>query len=173
MVAINLPQIPNIRIASPCSMDWESMTGSDQARHCGACNLNVYNLSNMTTQEALDLIKRTEGNLCVRMLQRADGTVITKDCPVGLATARAKLARVACRVGAVAATIIAAAVLGKSRSPFEDRTGLTASDPFYSIASVFGRVTPNRSFIMGKMCVPPAPPPSTTDSIANLWGIFQ
>ncbi len=173
MVAINLPQLPNIRIASPCSMDWESMSGTDQARHCAECKLNVYNLSNMTTQEALDLIKRTEGNLCVRMLQRSDGTVITQDCPVGLAAARAKVARVACRISAVAATVLAAVVLGKSRSPFEERSGLTANDPFYSIASLFDRVPPSNRFIMGKICVPATPPPATnTNSIVNLWGIF-
>lgn len=173
MVAINLPQLPKIHIASPCSMDWESMTGSDQARHCSECNLNVYNFSNMTTQESLDLIKRTEGKLCVRMLQRADGTVITQDCPVGLAAARAKLARVACRLGAIAATVLAAVVLGKSRSPFEERSGLTASDPFYSIASIFGRVPPSNRFIMGKICTPRTPPPTTTNEIVNFWGIFQ
>lgn len=172
MATITLPQLNDIRIASPCSVDWESMTGTDQVRHCGECRLNVYNISEMTTQDAQELIARTEGRLCIRMYKRADGTVITRDCPVGLAAARATIARIACRFGAVAATILAAVVLGKSRSPFEERSGLTANDPFYSIASVFGRAAPSRQILMG-VSFTPTPPPPPPKSIANFWGIFN
>ena len=34
-----------------------------------------------------------EGRLCVRFYTRADGTVLTQDCPVGLRAVRVKLAR--------------------------------------------------------------------------------
>ncbi len=174
MKSINLPQLNDLRIASPCSMDWESMTGTDQVRHCSQCKLNVYNLSNMTTRDAQDLIARTEGNVCVRMFQRADGTVITQDCPVGLAAARATLARVACRFGALAATLLAAAVLGKSHNRFEDNSGLTSNDPFYSIASIFGRAHSSSQFMMGRTSIHLGPPPpSSKPGITNLWGIFQ
>src|SRR3954451_5691753 len=75
----------NIRIASPCSADWDQMYGDDRKRFCGQCKLNVYNLSGMTTDEAEALIMNTEGRLCVRFYRRADGTVLTSDCPVGWA----------------------------------------------------------------------------------------
>jgi hypothetical protein len=59
------------------------MYGDDRKRFCGDCKLNVYNLSGMTTDEAEALIMNAEGRLCVRIYRRADGSVITADCPVG------------------------------------------------------------------------------------------
>ncbi len=75
----------NIRIASPCSADWDEMYGDNRKRFCGECKLNVYNLSDMTRDEAETLMMNAEGRLCVRFYKRADGTVITQDCPVGWA----------------------------------------------------------------------------------------
>lgn len=73
----------NIKIASPCPTDWDTMTGDERRRYCGECKLNVYNLSGMTRREAENLLMNAEGRLCVRFYRRADGTVLTKDCPVG------------------------------------------------------------------------------------------
>lgn len=171
MANINLPQLSDLRIASPCTVDWESMTGTDQVRHCDQCNLNVYNLSDMTTQEAQALIARTEGRLCARMLRRDDGTVITQDCPVGLAAARAKVARVAARIGSIAAAVVAAIVCSRTRMPYEGHTDrLASSDPFYSIASIFGRVPPPqvRQIEMGMVCpLPSLPLPTQTPTPSN------
>ena len=80
----------NIKIASPCSADWNAMYGDDRKRFCGDCKLNVYNLSGMTRDEAETLVTNAEGRLCVRSYQRADGTVITADCPVGWAKIKAR-----------------------------------------------------------------------------------
>jgi Ni2+-binding GTPase involved in maturation of urease and hydrogenase len=73
----------NIKIASPCSADWNEMLGDERKRYCGDCKLNVYNLSEMTKAQAENLIIESEGSLCVSFYRRADGTVLTKDCPVG------------------------------------------------------------------------------------------
>lgn len=73
----------NVKIASPCSQDWEAMIGTERKRYCGECKLNVYNLSGMSKPEAENLIANAEGRLCVRFFQRADGTILTQDCPVG------------------------------------------------------------------------------------------
>jgi hypothetical protein len=75
----------NIKIASPCPANWDEMYGNDRKRFCGDCKLNVYNLSDMSRAEAENLITSSEGRLCVRFYQRADGSVITRDCPVGWA----------------------------------------------------------------------------------------
>lgn len=80
----------NIKIASPCPADWNEMYGDNQKRFCGDCKLNVYNLSGMTRDEAATLVTNAEGRLCVRYYQRADGTVITADCPVGWAKIKAR-----------------------------------------------------------------------------------
>ena len=79
-----LPVLPNIRVASPCRADWNQMTGDDRVRACAACNKNVYNLSSMTRDEAEALIVAKEGRLCVRYFQRQDGTILLKDCAVGV-----------------------------------------------------------------------------------------
>ena len=71
-------------IAAPCSVPWDSMEGDDRIRHCGQCALNVYDVSKLTTREAADIIRNKEGRLCMRLYRRADGTIITDNCPVGL-----------------------------------------------------------------------------------------
>ena len=73
--------LDNLRVARPCSADWRAMTGTDRVRHCADCNLNVYNLSALSTAEARALVEETEGRRCVRFYRRADGTVLTRDCP--------------------------------------------------------------------------------------------
>lgn len=80
----SLTILDNIRIASPCSADWSAMVGDDRSRFCGSCQKHVYNLSAMTADEAAQLIREREGNLCGRLFRRADGTVLTSDCPVGV-----------------------------------------------------------------------------------------
>ena len=75
----------NLKIASPCSQDWNAMIGDNRKRYCGECKLNVFNLSGMSRTEAENLIQTAEGRLCVRFYKRADGSVITQDCPVGWA----------------------------------------------------------------------------------------
>lgn len=86
-------QLDDIRIATPCTMNWSEMSGDDQKRFCGSCRLNVYNVRMMTRGEAVRLIQETEGRVCLRLYRRHDGTVITKDCPVGLAALRARIVR--------------------------------------------------------------------------------
>ena len=86
-------QLDQIKIASPCSADWEAMTGTDQARFCGSCRKNVYNLSEMTRDEAQRVVEEHEGRLCVRFYTRADGTMLTQDCPVGLRAVRYRRVR--------------------------------------------------------------------------------
>jgi Carboxypeptidase regulatory-like domain len=87
--------INDIRIASPCRVRWSAMKGSERTRHCSLCNLNVYNISEMTDGEVADLIAAAEGRICARIYRRADGTVLTKDCPVGLKGYYRKTARYA------------------------------------------------------------------------------
>ncbi|MEQ1605490.1 MAG: hypothetical protein ABL999_11545 [Pyrinomonadaceae bacterium] len=98
--------LDNVKIASPCSADWNEMYGDERKRFCGDCKLNVYNLSGMTKTEAESLILNAEGRLCVRFYQRADGSVITNDCPVGWAGVKHRT-----RVFATAAASLLMAIL--------------------------------------------------------------
>lgn len=102
----SLPVLGEVRIASPCSADWNAMKGDDQARFCSQCNKNVYNLSAMTTQQAESLIRAKEGDVCVRYYERADGTVMTADCPVGVRKKRVKKAVFVAAFGAAAGAAV-------------------------------------------------------------------
>jgi len=80
------------------------MVGNDRVRFCSQCELNVYNLSGMAKHEAESLIAKAEGRLCVRYYRRKDGSIITRDCPVGLAALKRRLSKIK--------TAIASATLG-------------------------------------------------------------
>jgi hypothetical protein len=83
-----LPVLPDIKVATPCMADWNAMTGDERVRACGSCNKNVYNLSTLTREEAESLIVEKEGRLCVRYYQRKDGTILLKDCSIGITQKR-------------------------------------------------------------------------------------
>lgn len=93
--------LDNIRVASPCPADWDQMFGDERTRFCSQCKLNVYNLSGMTRREAENLLINSEGPLCVRYFKRADGTVLTRDCPVGWAALKRRVSKVATAVASV------------------------------------------------------------------------
>ncbi len=126
-------RIDHLRIASPCPANWDEMSGDDRVRFCDLCNLHVYNIARLTRKEAGSLIANTEGRICARVFRRSDGTIITKDCPVGLRAIRRRLAKIA---GAVFATImsLAASVAGqkpnsKDKSSCQQQVTITKSVP--------------------------------------------
>lgn len=80
--------LEDIQIATPCQVPWDSLRGDDRVRACGRCQKNVYNVSEMTRVEALSLIRRHEGRVCLRIHRRPDGTVVTGDCWSRLRAAR-------------------------------------------------------------------------------------
>jgi len=93
-----------VKIASPCKANWDDMVGDERVRFCGKCEKNVYNLSAMSRGDAEALVREKEGTMCARLFRRADGTVLTSDCPVGVRAKRVRrLAIVATAGGAVAA----------------------------------------------------------------------
>ncbi|MBC7932177.1 MAG: hypothetical protein H7Z38_16590, partial [Rubrivivax sp.] len=85
--------LDHVRVAAPCPAEWERMVGNERARYCGQCNLHVYNLSGMTKRQAETLITNTEGRLCVRFFRRADGTILTRNCPIGLRALKRRISR--------------------------------------------------------------------------------
>ena len=96
--------LEQVRVAAPCPADWGKMVGDERVRYCDSCSLHVYNLSGMTRREAEALVTSTESRLCVRFYRRADGTILTRNCPTGLSALKRRAAR--------AATATMTAVLG-------------------------------------------------------------
>lgn len=87
--------LDRVQVAKPCPASWEEMKGSDSVRFCSQCQLNVYNLSALTKSEAESLVTRSEGRLCVKFYRRADSTMLTQDCPVGLRAIRKRVSKIA------------------------------------------------------------------------------
>jgi len=89
------------------------MIGDERVRHCAECNLNVYNLSAMTERQVLELIEDSRGKrLCTRFYRRADGTVLTQDCPWSLRA----LARKVSRLGAAVLTAVMGVTVAMARN---------------------------------------------------------
>lgn len=109
-----LPVLDNIRVATPCSAEWAKMSGDERVRACGDCKKNVYNLSDMTRDEAQALLIEKEGRLCVRYFQRKDGTILLKDCVIGI---KRKRRRRLFAVGAAALLAGGAGLVYRSMSP--------------------------------------------------------
>ncbi len=140
--------LDQVRIATPCPMSWDAMKGDDRRRFCDACKLHVYDLSNMREQEALDLIARSEGRLCVRLWRRKDGTVITADCPIAVADR----ARRRVRKLALALTGLMLAIMGGIAFAGSD-TGKRI------IAKISAMFTIREDRPAGGIGPPPPPPP--------------
>jgi hypothetical protein len=107
-----MPKLPQIAIATSCPAKWEDMTGDDRVRHCDLCQRNVYNLTALTTAEAVELVEQTEGRLCVRLYKRRDGNLLTAECPVGVRLAWARVAGPAASAIALGLTIVSLASAG-------------------------------------------------------------
>jgi hypothetical protein len=101
--------IDHLRIATPCPISWEQMTGDHRIRFCGHCQLNVYNISELSRIEAESLIASAEGRVCAKLYRRVDGTILTKDCPVGLRALRMRVSKRAAAIFAAIASLSPAA----------------------------------------------------------------
>jgi hypothetical protein len=123
-----------IDVASPCPAAWEKMQGTDKVRHCAQCQKNVYHLSGMTRPEAENVIREQEGNLCIRFYRRADGKIMTTDCPVGLRTLRRQAARLVAGIAAMLAVLSCGSIFARSRGYDEVRDSAQAySGPMQSL----------------------------------------
>jgi hypothetical protein len=161
---VSLDLLERVRIASPCTAPWEGMQGNDKVRFCGQCRLNVYNLSAMTRPEAEALVNGASGRLCARLYQRADGTVITQDCPVGLRAVRDRMARLGGRIAAALALLLTGGFLFGSGGRATAQARLRSLQPFATLREWLSPAPPAPTPIMGKMlmgdvCI--APPKAT------------
>lgn len=64
-----------LNILSPCSAEWGTMVGNDQVRFCEHCSKSVNNISEMTREQALELVLKSNGRLCVRYYKTTDQKV--------------------------------------------------------------------------------------------------
>ena len=75
----NLPRPhESLKISEPCSAEWGQMAGNRRVRFCAHCSLHVHNLSEITPTEALELVRRSGGRLCLRIERDPGGVPRTR-----------------------------------------------------------------------------------------------
>jgi hypothetical protein len=157
-------RLQQISIASPCQEPWDAMRGDDRVRHCERCQLNVYNFAEMTRDEVSSLLDSTNGRLCGRIFRRHDGTILLRDCPVGLAALRRKVVRFA----AVAAALFLSTAAGVASGALSRRGDdifdwgiartLRESRPFDALLRWSGRGDVSQGMWMGGVISTPLRP---------------
>src|SRR5215210_513120 len=116
MPKVSATILDRITIPSPCSADWDEMTGNERVRFCLHCSKHVNNLSEMTRKKALELVARSKGQLCVRYYRPPSGPVQT----VGPQRQLYQIKRRASRLAAgafTAALTLCSSVAAQTREP--------------------------------------------------------
>lgn len=92
-------KLRKLRVAEPCSERWDEMFGNDRVRFCSHCAKSVNDISAMSPKEALRLVKRSRGNICVRYVEHP----LTNEPVIG-----GRLYQIARRAPAIAAGVVGA-----------------------------------------------------------------
>lgn len=126
----------------------------------------------LSRDEAEALLIEKKGKLCAQFYRRADGTILTADCEVGVAKkkARRKAAVVAGAFAAAAAGAIAGAFAMRSDHVEEGCQSAThpmSSKPTQLTTTVTNTPVPPdpREMVRGDVAFDPPPPPPPTQAI--------
>jgi hypothetical protein len=118
--------LDNLIIAAPCQVPWTSMQGTDRVRDCSQCSRQVYNISDMSRREAEAFLAQHGTSHCTTFYRRADGTIMTDDCPVGLRKLRDRYRALVRIAGGIIAFVVALpAAIAQSRSDSSSPLGST------------------------------------------------
>jgi hypothetical protein len=150
--------VSQLRVAKPCSALWSEMSGDDQRRFCASCKKNVYNVAGMTEREVRDLIAQSEVMPCLRLARRTDGTVITRDCPVGV---RGMVRRIGLTVAGCLAfgfTFASAAIAREKREwPEQSLADKLRDKPI--VGPIVDKLYPSPTYIVGEIAPTLTPTP--------------
>ncbi len=162
-----LPLLDQVRVASPCSADWNAMVGDDHVRFCSGCEKNVFNLSTLSRDAAETLLRDRLGtDLCIRFYQRTDGTILSQDCPTGVKKKRRK--KLAFAVAGAGALAAAATMFTKSTCSHGGAFGTTVTQGAMGPVAPIVESTPSeepepanepKTVDDAKEAEPPPPPP--------------
>ena len=70
---------PELEIDEPCPKAWGELEGGGAKRFCHQCSLHVVDGSAMTREAAEDLVRSSDGRVCMRLEVGADGRPIHAD----------------------------------------------------------------------------------------------
>ena len=144
MPDVSLPLLSQIQIASPCPAKWDEMTGDAVTRLCAQCEHDVHNLSAMTSDEAESFLRARVGaeRTCVRIFRRTDGTILTQDCPVGIALWRKRARFAAGRAAAALLFLVTGGFIASARQRDALAGRLRSAEPFRTVCAWFNPQAP-------------------------------
>ena len=151
-------KLQTLAIQSPCSENWDAMTGDDKQRFCDICDKHVHNLSAMPKKQAeLLLTSRAQQRgdleneaLCVRYDRDSSGNILTLPSRLERINARFKhTARVA--VAAIVTLAITPWAMATQKQP----------------CPVQKSKAPNE-YKMGKPMTHPRPPVESTKEMGDI-----
>jgi hypothetical protein len=158
-----------IVIEIPCTKSWDEMAGDNRSRFCSDCQLQVYDISEMTRGEAESLIVKHEGKrLCARFYRRPDGTVLTRDCFSVRRAARRAAARTVAQVAGLVLGIVGWATWALASSRFREEPPRPRDlEPFRTVLNWLDPPAPPvlpgaMRVTMGGACAPPQRLPVST-----------
>jgi Carboxypeptidase regulatory-like domain len=77
----NKRRLDQLKVVSPCSTDWDRMSGDERKRFCSECDKFVYDFSQMTRRQVEAIVSIHRGRMCARITRRTDGSLVTLEAP--------------------------------------------------------------------------------------------
>lgn len=107
--------LDRVSVKKPCTMDWNKMFGNEEVRFCEHCVKRVHNLSAMTRKDAERLVKKSNGNLCIRYYTDKNKKIAFGDAPVQITRLGRRVSQFAASVFTAALSVSAVAAQGSAR----------------------------------------------------------
>jgi ankyrin repeat protein len=126
-----------LEIKEPCSVEWGSMSGNGRVRFCARCQKHVHNLSEFTPREALDLVLRSGGRLCMSIERDERGAPRTRELAEPLYQIGRRVSRLAAGAFGAALTLCsAAAASAQTPAPAQQVVTTSTDAPMVQNAQV-------------------------------------
>ena len=74
-------KLDQLQVVSPCSTDWDKMSGDEKKRFCSECDKFVYDFSQMTRRQVEAIVSIHRGRVCARITRRPDESLVTLEAP--------------------------------------------------------------------------------------------
>lgn len=165
--------LDSIQVKNPCAESWDEMVGSEEIRFCSHCSKHVHNLSAVTRSDAMKIVAKSKGNICVRYAKLPDGKLSTSDRPLFQIGKRARIA-----AGAMATTLAVSAfaysqdaLVGKPGPVVEKKKGKShpTTDPIivnFTVVDAQGAVIPGAKITLSNVTIK-----ETLSAISNADGV--
>lgn len=75
--------LDDIVIQKPCPISWGAIDGAGPVRSCQVCQKSVFDLIEITSVAASQILAESKDLPCVRICRTPDGRIVTADSPVG------------------------------------------------------------------------------------------